>query len=83
MDVDALGQEILKRLDSAVYHHRSQGHVITGIVISTPLKNLLKNACCKVYKADPKELDIRKFMGIPIIETSERDDRCEVIWKRG
>lgn len=76
---------VMRLLDSAIGNHREQGRIVTGIVISTPLKNHLKNACCETLgtKADPKDLDINKYMGIPIIESSESESRCEVIWKNG
>lgn len=76
---------VMRLLDSAIRIHRERGRIITGIVISTSLKNSLKNACCKTLgtKTDPKDLDINKYMGIPIIETSESESRCEVIWKNG
>lgn len=76
---------VMRMLDNAINYHRGQGHVITGIIISTPLKNHLKNACCKAMNTigAPEDLDINKFMGIPIIETSESENKCEVIWKNG
>ena len=72
-------------LDSAIFFHREYNRIITGIVISTPLKNHLKNACCKAMdtKGNLKDLEMTKYMGIPIIETSESENRCEVIWKNG
>ena len=74
---------VLRMLDNAIAYHRGRNRVVTGIVISTSLKEHLKNACCKAMNAKgaPEDLDINKFMGIPIIETSESENKCEVIWK--
>ena len=82
-DVNGHGHYVMQLLDSSINYHRVRRRIVTGIIISTSLKKRLKNVCCEVMsvKGDPKDLVIQKYMGIPIIETSERENRCEVIWK--
>lgn len=84
-DVNGHGHYVMQLLDSSINYHRKRRRIITGIVISTALKERLKNVCCDVLKVkgNPQDLDIQRFMGIPIIETSDTKNRCEVIWKSG
>lgn len=81
-DIDV---RVMRMIDCAINYHRYQGRKVTGIIISTPLKKHLKNACYEMIGAegDSKDFDVSKYMGIPIIETSKSESRCEVIWKHG
>ena len=76
---------IMFMIDNAILFHRERNRIVTGIVISTPLKNHLRNGCCKMleHRSDPESLEMTKYMGVPIIETSESENRCEVVWKNG
>lgn len=75
------GAGVVRYLESRLQEIKAQNKLVSGIIISTNVRNELTKACQRIAgKTYDSAETVNRFLGVMLIEDGESRDRLEVVY---